>query len=278
MHVYLAETPGIVAAVACATEVPVVNVVQPVTIDAAPVITAELIQGPVVTTVAMNVGVRMTQLEVCIVVVETPGQPCVGIVTFVATVPEALFVDIVGTMTVDTGVAGITEYRGCMTAFAAERRMLSYQWEAAQVMIKADLCLPGNFVMTLVTSLALFILVSVVLPVTAVTVGINFLCFCADQVTCLAGEIAMRTIECEVGVCIVVKFGILPCRDDVTVLAFFPVQLVMNIIGTMAAVTVARSFIKLFRNPVVFCMTVVTALPTMLAFEFVPGIPVMIEN
>lgn len=58
--------------------------------------------------------------------------------------------------------------------------------------------------------------------------------------TCLADQVFMRAVEREIGVCVVIKFCVLPSRDDMTILAFFTVQLVMNIIGTMAAITISR--------------------------------------
>ena len=97
--------------------------------------------------------------------------------------------------------------------------------------------------MALIALVALVILVNIVLLVAAVTGSINFLGAGTDQVTCLADQVFMRTVEREIGVCVVVKFCILPSSDDMTVLAFFSVQLVMNIIGTMAAVTITRFFI-----------------------------------
>ena len=115
--------------------------------------------------------------------------------------------------------------------------------ETAQIMVESNFFLPGNFIVTLAALGALLILMNIVLFVTAVTGGINFFCFSANGMTCFTDQLFMRAVECEISVCVVIKFCILPSRDDMTVLAFFTVQLVMNIICTMAAVTITRFFV-----------------------------------
>ena len=193
--------------------------------------------------VTMDFTVRVPELEVRIIVVETPDQPGIGIVAVSTTLSEATFMHVVRAMTVDTCVASITKDGGGMAGFTTDCGMLADERETAQIMVESNFFLPGNFIVTLVALGALFIFMNIVLFVAVVTSGINFLCFSTNCMTCLADQVFMRTVEREIGVCVVVKFCILPSSDDMTVLAFFTVQLVMNIIGTMAAVTITRFFI-----------------------------------
>jgi len=199
------------------------NIVEPVTINAAPVIADKSVQGLVMAGVTMDFGVRVPELEVRIIVVETPDQPGIGVVAVGATLSEATFMHVVWAMTVDACVAGITKDGGGMTGFTTDCGMLADERETAQIMVESNFFLPGNFIVTLVALGALFIFMNIVLFVAAVTSGINFLCFSANCMTCLAGQVFMRTVEREIGVCVVIKFCILPSRDDMTVLALFTV-------------------------------------------------------
>jgi len=90
-------------------------------------------------------------------------------------------------------------------------------------MIESNVLLPGLFIVALIALVALIIFVNIVLLVTAVTVGINFLGPGTDQVTCLANQVLMRAVERKIGVCIMVKFCILPSGDGMTVLALFTI-------------------------------------------------------
>jgi hypothetical protein len=182
----------------------------------------------------MNFGVRVPELEVRIIVVETPDQPGVGIVAIGA---------IIWAMTVDACVAGITKDGGGMTGFTADCGMLADERETTQVMVESNFFLPGNFIVTLAALGALFFFMNIVLFVTAVTGGINFFGFGANGMTCFTDQLFMRAIEREIGVCVVIKFCILPSRHDMTILAFFTVQLVVNVIRTMAAVTITWFFV-----------------------------------
>ena len=188
----------------------------------------------------MDFGVRMPELEVRIIVVETPDQPGIGVVAICANLSKATFMHIVGAMTVDACVAGITKHGGGMTGFTTECGVLAYERETAQIVIESNFFPPGNFIVTLSALASLFFFMSIVLFVAAVTGAINFFCFSTNGVTGLAHQIFMRAVEREIGICIVVKFSILPSRNDITILAFFTVQLIMNIICTMAAITISR--------------------------------------
>lgn len=70
----------VVTAVAIVAEFAVMNIVPPVTIDAAPAGLVELLERPVMATVAMLLGMGMPELEVRLIVVEGPDQPVIRIV------------------------------------------------------------------------------------------------------------------------------------------------------------------------------------------------------
>ena len=218
-----AEALLTVAAVACTTEVAVMNIVTTVTIDAAPVVTAKPVYRPVVTGMAMHFGVRMPEHEVGSIVIEVPDQPGIGIVAIGTILSQALFVHIVRAVTVDTGLVGLTKNRGRMAGLATEYGMLAYEGKTAQVMVESNALLPGLFIVALIALVALILLVDIVLPVAAVTVGIDFLGPGTDHVTCLADQVFMRAVKCKIGVCIMVEFCILPFGDGMTVLALFTI-------------------------------------------------------
>lgn len=158
----------------------------------------------------MDFGVRMPELEVCIVVVELPDQPGIGIVASGAILSQTCLMHIVGAMTVDAYVARVAENGGGMAGLTTERSVLAYERETAQIMVKSNLFLPGNFVVALAALFTLLIFVNIVLLVAAVTGGINFLGFGADRMACLANQAFMRTNECKIGVCVVVEFSVRP--------------------------------------------------------------------
>lgn len=226
----------------------------------------------------VDLGVRKSQLEVGIVVFEVPDQPGIGIVAIGAALTQTLFVHIVVGMAIDASVTRVTKNRGCMAGFATQCSVLTDERETAQIMVESNFFLPGNFVVTLIAFAALLFFVNVVLLVTVVTGGINFFRFGTDRVAGLADQALVRAVEREIGVCVVIKFCIFPSPDDMTVLALFAVQLVVNVIGTVTAVTVARNFVKFLRNLVFARMTIVTRWPSMLSLELVPGVPTVVKN
>jgi len=79
----------------------------------------------------MHFGVRMPEFEVGVIVVEVPDQPGIGIVAIGTILSQALLVHVVGAMTVNTSVVGLSKHGGRMAGLAAECGMLSYEGETA---------------------------------------------------------------------------------------------------------------------------------------------------
>jgi hypothetical protein len=272
------ETFLVMAFVALPAEIPVVYVVAPMTIEAAPTITGEFVQRPVVAGMAMDFRVSIPEFEIRIFVVKLPDQPGIGIVAFAAIFSQTLLVQIVVAVTIDTEVAGITKDGRYMARFTADHGMLTDECEIAQVVIETNLVLPGNIIVTLIAAGALVTLVHIILFMAAVTVFFDFFGLGAKRMACLAYQVFMCTFEREFGVYAVIKFDIPPTPGNMAALAFFAVQLVMNIILFMAAVTVTRIVVMLFRNLVILRMAIVAGLLPMLSLEPVSGILIMIEN
>jgi hypothetical protein len=272
------ETFPVMAFVALPAEIPVVYVVAPMTIEAAPTITGEFVQRPVVAGMAMDFRVSIPEFEIRIFVVKLPDQPGIGIVAFAAIFSQTLLVQIVVAVTIDTEVAGITKDGRYMARFTADHGMLTDECEIAQVVIETNLVLPGNIIVTLIAAGALVTLVHIILFMAAVTVFFDFFGLGAKRMACLAYQVFMCTFEREFGVYAVIKFDIPPTPGNMAALAFFAVQLVMNIILFMAAVTVTRIVVMLFRNLVILRMAIVAGLLPMLSLEPVSGILIMIEN
>jgi hypothetical protein len=132
-------------------------------------------------------------------------------------------VHIVIAMTVVACVFGITKNGRAVAGFTTKGGMLAYQREFAQIMVKPNRVLPGNLAVTLLTLLTLFVVMGIVLFVTTIAGGIDFLGFGAYGMTCLAYQVLMRTVECEIGVCVMVEFCIPPASNDMAILAFLAV-------------------------------------------------------
>jgi hypothetical protein len=73
----------------------------------------------------------------------------------------------------------------------------------------------------------------------AVAVGIYFLGAGAEVVAGLAGQAVVGAVEREIGIRAMIEFRVSPSPDDVAVLAFLAIQLVMRIVVAMATVAVA---------------------------------------
>ena len=72
-------------------------------------------------------------------------------------------------------------------------------------MVKANLVLPGNLIVTLATLGTLFFLVGIIQLVAAITGGIDFLGFSASSVASFAFQFFMPTSEWEVGLSVMIK-------------------------------------------------------------------------
>lgn len=226
----------------------------------------------------MDFGMRMPEFEIGIVVIEAPDQPGIGVVATCTILTEAEFVNIVAAMTINTFIALIAKNGRCMAGFTAEHGMLAYEREFTQIMVKSHRVLPGDLAVALFTLDALSFLVGIVLFMATVTGGIDFLGFGTNRMTGLAYQVLMRAVKCEIGVCVVVEFRIPPAFNDMAIPAFFTVLLIVNIVRPMTAVTIAWLFVSFAGNLVIVGVAVITALPAVFFFEFVAGVPVMLES
>jgi hypothetical protein len=147
---------------------------------------------------------------------------------------------IVGQMTVDTAIADIAENRSQMTGFTTVRGMLANQWKTSQVMIKANLVLPGNLIVTLATFGTLVFLVNIVLLMAAVTGGIDVLGFITGKMAGRAHQFFVCAPQREVGLSVMIKGRDVPAFGGVTILALRAVSLVVDVVSAVAAIAVAR--------------------------------------
>ena len=127
-----------------------------------------------------------------------------------------------------------------MTGFATGRGMLTNQWENTDVMVKPNLVLPGNLVVTLAALGALFLLVGVILLMAAIAGGVDCPGFCAGKMAGCAQQVFMSTLEWEVGFSVVIKGCKLPPPGAVTILALLAIRSLVNVVSTMTAITVTR--------------------------------------
>jgi len=172
---------------------------------------------------AMDFGMRMPEFEIGIVMIEAPDQPGIGVVAACAILPQDEFVDIVVAMTVEACTLGIAKNGRGMAGFTTEHGMLTYERKFTQIMVKSNCVLPGDLAVALLTLVTLFVVMGIVLFMAAVTAGIDFFCFGANGMTCLAYQVLMRAVEREIGVCVMVEFSISPAFNDMAILALFTV-------------------------------------------------------
>jgi len=127
-----------------------------------------------------------------------------------------------------------------MTGFATGRGMLANQRENTDVMVKPNLVLPGNLVVTLAAVGALFLLVGIILLMAAIAVGVDCPGFSAGKMAGRAQQLFMLTLEREVGFSVMIKGCKLPSPGAVTILALLAIRSFMNIVSSMTAITVTR--------------------------------------
>jgi hypothetical protein len=89
------------AFVTTSAEFTLVHVITPMAIDASPVGANVAVQGFVVATIAVDLGMCVPEPEFRIIVIETPDQPVVRVVALRAFLAQAALMDVVVTMTVD---------------------------------------------------------------------------------------------------------------------------------------------------------------------------------
>ncbi len=104
----LVEALLVVAAVAAVTEVSIVNIVPPMTVDTAPAGFVQFFQRLVVAAMAMKLGMDLAKLEISFVVVERPYQPVIGVMAGRAILPKPLFVHIVSAVAVSRQIRPIS--------------------------------------------------------------------------------------------------------------------------------------------------------------------------
>jgi len=107
-------------------------------------------------------------------------------------------------------------------------------------MIKANLVLPGNLIVTLATLGALVFLVDIVRLMATVTGGIDFPVFITGKMASRAHQFFMSTLQREIGFSVMIKGRDIPSFGCVTILALLAVGLVVNVVSAMAAVAVTR--------------------------------------
>jgi len=79
LNIYRAKALFIVAPLTGVTELSLVSIVPAVTVDTQPVFVTGLLPGPAVTGMTMKLGVGVSELERCFVMIEIPDQPGIGV-------------------------------------------------------------------------------------------------------------------------------------------------------------------------------------------------------
>lgn len=184
---------------------------------------------------------------------------------------------VVHPMAVNAALVGVTEHRAQVTGLAACGGMLANQRKARQVVVEANVLQPGHLAMALIAAFSLLTLVRVVLLVAAVTGAFYLLGFCAERVTCLAGEIVVCAVEREIGIGAVIELGVRPAPDDMATLALFAVQTVVHVVVTVAAIAIP-DLVLAIGYAVIGRMAVVAGDSAMAAFERVVRVAFVIEG
>ncbi len=131
--------------------------------------------------------------------------------------------------------------------------------------------------MALVAMFSLLALVGIVLLVTAVTVGIDFLGVGTERVAGFAGEIPVRTVECEIGVGGMIELGVRPAPDDMAAFALVAIQAFVHVVGSVAGVAIPHLVFTL-GYAILGRVAFVAAYLAMAAFERVVRIALVIEG
>ncbi len=76
--------------------------------------------------------------------------------------------------------------------------------------------------------------------------------------TGLASQIVMCAVKRKIGICAMIKLRVRPASDYMAILAFFTIQAVMRVVGTMAAITQAN-LVFVLGNPVAGRVAVIAA-------------------
>ncbi len=79
LHVELVEALLVVAPVAAVTEVSIVDVVPPMTVNTAPAGFVQFFKGFGVAAMTMKFSMGLPEFKICFVMIEKPYQPVVGV-------------------------------------------------------------------------------------------------------------------------------------------------------------------------------------------------------
>ena len=127
-----------------------------------------------------------------------------------------------------------------MTGFTTGCVMLANQWENTQVMVKANLVLPGDLIVALLTAFALFLLMGIIQLMAAITCGVDFLGFSVRRVTSFTFKFFMLASQREVGFFVMIKGRLIPPFGGMTILAFLAMGFIVYIVFAMTAITLTR--------------------------------------
>jgi len=163
-----------------------------------------------------------------------------------------------------------------VASLATERRVLPDQREASQIVIESYSLEPAPVVVTARTGFTQATLVNVVLPMTTVATCLQLAFADAADMAGFTNQFGVPTPQRKVGVGVMVEGRLLPALDVVAVLAVFTVRPFMNVVGAMAAVTIAHLAPRL-RRLVARPMATVTGLAAMPAEQRVVGVTQVIE-
>jgi hypothetical protein len=126
--------------------------------------------------IATQVFMFTIQLELCLcVVIELPQGPVIRGVALFTVRPKALFMDIIVGMASAAFECGIFEGLLKMALLTGSRRVLAYQGETGQVMVKPDFVAEILFIMATLTVFALLPLVNIVGLMTTDAGGLELL-------------------------------------------------------------------------------------------------------
>ena len=131
-----------VAARTFGSEVAIVHVIRPVTIDAPGLQFLPFQQGLDMTQAAMQIFMRAFNFEICLVMVKLPDQPVIRVVALLAIRTQCLFVYVIIEVTVDTLFFDIFKRRRQMAGFTAHYSMLPQQRIITQIMVVAHIFQP----------------------------------------------------------------------------------------------------------------------------------------
>jgi hypothetical protein len=149
-------------------------------------------------------------------VVEDPQCPAIRVVASAAVGPEASTVLIVPFMTIDACFGGILVSGRKMAFFAWDYGMQANQWKARQVVIEEYLFTPRLLVVTVIALLSFLALVNVVIRMTAVAIGAEFLPVLFSRMAIAAQYLSVCPEQSELGIRVVIEGDFFPAGLNMT--------------------------------------------------------------